>query len=399
MADVSAFYNLALHSANSSIIAFTPAVTPGLNHTATIDLLEGILGNQGRTLVFTSEPSLRSVSLPISEPITNTTRTSESIGSNTSSSIVLDAGIWDMSRLQTRYPADITVVSTQDGPAYLVDTTIIVEEGAQVTIAGANILMVSPADDRDRRIEVQGNLSITNSRISSWDQARSSPDSNPYHQRPFIFIDEGRLTIDNSSISHMGFQLSGFGADRSARAAIIIHESDGFSVTNSSLSFNYDALFARNSSEAIISGTEVYANTRTGISLRSGSSSVNIVGNHVHDNGYEGIECIECVRSVISQNVAEHNKEAGIKLIASNFSAILENDVRYNEKSGIYLRDKSTENSIRANTITDNREGIRLAGNSSNNLIFENSLLQNHEAIDIDDTSRPNQQRNNRIAD
>ena len=398
MTDVASFYNLALHSSNSSVIAFTPAVPPKLNHSMSVALLEEILNDDGRTVRYTSEPAGRTATVPISAPPVPATDSGEAIGANTTSSIVLDSGTWNMSRLHTRYPADIAVVSTQDGNAYLVETSIIIGEDAQVNIADAVLWIISPEEgDRDRRIEVQGNLTIANSLISSWDSANSTLDDNPYHQRPFIFVEEAGLSITNSSISNMGFLLSGFGEDRDARAAIIIHESDGFSITNSSLAYNLDALYVRNSSGATIAGNEVFANTRTAIDIRSGSSDLNIVDNNVHDNGYEGIVCIECFKSAISGNTVDHNKEVGIKLIHSNLTGISENKLSHNEKIGIFLRDNSTRNAIQANIIAESREGIRLSGNSSNNFLFENDLMGNDEGIDADESSRPNQQRNNRV--
>jgi parallel beta-helix repeat protein len=398
MADVASFYNLALHSSNSSTIAFTPAMPPEINHSMSVALLDEILSDDGRTLVYTSEQAGRTATVPISVADAPAADSGEAIGSNTTSSIVLDAGTWNMSRLHTRYPADIAVVSTQDGNAYLVDTSIIVGEDAQVNIADAVVRIISPEDgDRDRRIEVQGNLTISDSTISSWDNANNTLDDNPYHQRPFIFVEEGGLSITNSSISNLGFLQSGFGEDRDARAAIIIHESNGFSIINSSLAHNFDALYARNSSGATIGGNEFFANMRTAIDIRSGSSDLRILDNNVHDNGYEGIVCIECFKSAISGNTVEHNKEAGIKLIYSNFTGIRENTLSHNEKFGIFLRDNSTQNAIQANTVSESREGIRLSGNSSNNFLFENDLMGNDEGIDADESSRPNQQRNNRV--
>jgi parallel beta-helix repeat protein len=61
------------------------------------------------------------------------------------------------------------------------------------------------------------------------------------------------------------------------------------------------------------------------------------------------------------------------------------------------LRDNSTQNAIQANAVSESREGIRLSGNSSNNFLFENDLMENDEGIDADESSRPNQQRNNRV--
>ena len=76
-ADVIAFYNLALHSSNSSIIAFTP---------------------------------------------------------DTASSIAISGGTWNMRSLQTRYPQEIRPIQTGLGTSYLVDTIIIIiiiEEASQ----------------------------------------------------------------------------------------------------------------------------------------------------------------------------------------------------------------------------------------------------------------------------
>jgi parallel beta-helix repeat protein len=397
MSDLLSFCSLALHSANSSIIAFTPPVPPSINYTASIDLLDGLLQDGGRTLVYTSEPAANSQSVQISAS-SQVAGISSAIGTNTTSSVVIDSGSWNISRLHTRYPADVALVSSQDGVGYLVDTSIIVGEGAQLDIADAVVWISSPPEgDNDRRIEVQGNLTVTNSYISSWDSSKNAPDENPYHQRPFIFADEANLEINNSTVAYMGFMDGGPG-ERSTRAAITVYESNGFSVTNSTLSFNFDSLYARNSSGFTVEGSKIYANARTGIDIRSGAQNIAINGNHVHDNGYEGVVCIECSRALISGNVIEHNREAGIKLVSSNFSGIRENELSHNEKFGIFLRDNSSRNAIQANTITESRDGIELASNSNNNLIFENVLARNDGAIDVDDSSTPNQQRNNRVA-
>jgi parallel beta-helix repeat protein len=397
MADVAAFYSLALHSANSSIIAFTPPVPPRVNHSTSIDLLEELLDHTGTTLEFVTDPASNPVRLPMIASVPEA-QSATPIGANTTSSIVVDSGSWNMSRLQTRYPADIAIQTGQDGNSYLIDTTVIVEEDAELEISDAVVWIASPqSNDGDRRIEIKGNLTISDSAVSSWDTEKGTPDYNPYHERPFVFVDEGQLAISNSTITNMGFLVGGFGESR-ARAAVTVHESDNLAVTNSTLASNFDALYARNSSFTL-TDNEISGNTRSGIDIRSGSRDLAISGNRVSDNGYEGIICIECTRAVISENLVEHNKEAGIKLVSSNFTTIRDNELRYNEKFGIFLRDNSTQNTLQSNMVMESRDGIALAGNSSNNMIFENILLQNGEAIDIDTTSQQNQQRNNRVTD
>ncbi|HKU49911.1 MAG TPA: hypothetical protein VJP79_08175, partial [Nitrososphaera sp.] len=200
MADLAALYSLALHSDNSSIIAFTPppsyqqqsppAGAAGNSTVSAGDLLSEILGAVygGRTIVFTSEPVSNPVSMPINAPPPPAAENnsvvpagSNAIGTNTTSSIVVDSGSWNITSLQARYPADIRIISTPDGIAYLVNTTVILEKDAELDIDDSIVWIASPRPgDSDRRIEAQGNLTITDSQISSWDGIRAKQDDNPY---------------------------------------------------------------------------------------------------------------------------------------------------------------------------------------------------------------------------
>lgn len=392
MADVMAFYNLALHSGNSSVIAFTPSALPRFN--STIALLEEILDSSG-TLAFTNESSPAQPASMVVGSAGNITTTS--IGAETTQRISIEEGAWDMQRLQQRYPADISAIQTSFGAGYLVDTTLVFGEGAQLDITGENVLLASPAQDKDRRIEILGRATIADSRISSWDVVAGAPDQNPYHQRPFIFVDGGTLDIRNSTVSHMGFPLVGLSEERSARAAVMFHDSSNFTIANSTIAFNFDGIYTRNSSNFLISGSEIYGNTRSGIDIRSGSGNFTISSNDVHDNGYEGVICTECSGVRIAGNTVDHNKEAGIKLFShTNATMVSNNIVQYNEKFGIYLRNNCTDNVIRNNTVTGSEEGITLTGSSTNNTITANIVLGNDVAIEMDSTSQTNVLRSNR---
>jgi parallel beta-helix repeat protein len=394
MADAMAFYNLALHSGNASVVAFTPGALPRFN--STTDVLEELLEDGGRTLMFTDEGNAARPEGMVIGSADNITTIP--IGANTTHRIAIDEGVWNMQRLQQRYPSDVSIVQTGSGPGYLVDTTVVVGEDAQLDISGENVLIASPAQDKDRRIEVRGRASIVDSLVSSWDAAASAPDQNPYHQRPFIFVDGGRLDVRNSTISHMGFPLAGLSDERSARAAVMFHDSGNFTIANSTIAFNFDGIYARNSSNFQIVNNEVYGNTRSGIDIRAGSHDFALNSNHVHDNGYEGIICTECIGAGLARNNVEHNKEAGIKLFShTNSTSISNNIVKYNEKFGIYLRNNSTDNVIRNNTITGSEEGITLAGSSISNVIVNNIVVGNDAAIEMDPASQTNTLRANRL--
>jgi parallel beta-helix repeat protein len=303
-----------------------------------------------------------------------------------------------MKRLHARYPSDIRIIQTSSGPGYLVDTTLIISENARLDISGENVFIASPTQDKDRRIEVSGGAAIANSLVSSWDTSANAPDTNPYHQRPFIFVDGGRLDIRNSTISHMGFPLAGLSEERSARAAIMFHDSGNFTVANSTIAFNFDGIYARNSSNFQITGNDIFANTRSGIDIRAGSHNFTMSANHVHDNGYEGIICTECKGVTIAGNIVEHNEEAGIKLAShTNSTSVNNNAARYNEKFGIYLKGASTLNRVVNNTITGSEHGITLTESSNNNTISGNVVGSSDIAIVMDPTSKSNQLSNNRL--
>ena len=392
MADVAAFYNVALHSGNSSIVAFTPSSPPNFN--ATTALLEQILKDGGRTLAFVGYGS-RAPPVDMAFGINNTTATNTPVGANTTSSMTVNDGIWDMQSLQASHPNEITSVHTSLGMGYLVNTTIIVGENAQLNIANEKIFIVSPSlGDKDRRIEVVGRALINNSLISSWDAAANAPDSNPYHQRPFIFVDGGQANILNSTIAYMGFPLAGLSIERTARAAIMFQDSSNFVITNSTIAFDFDGIYARNSSNFRIDDNEISANTRSAIDIRAGSHNFTISENHVHDNGYEGIICTECMGVAIAGNVVEHNAEVGIKLAShTNSTSVNNNTARYNEKFGIYLKDGSAFNRVINNTITESRQGITLTGSSNNNTIAGNAVSSDIAVI-MDPSSRSNRLSN-----
>ena len=54
----------------------------------------------------------------------------------------------------------------------------------------------------------------------------------------------------------------------------MFHDSSNFAIaTNSTIAFNFDEIYARNSSNFQIRVNEVYANTRSGIDIGTGSSN------------------------------------------------------------------------------------------------------------------------------
>jgi len=396
MADIKAFLNLALHSANKSVVAFTPSVPAKFN--ATTAILKELLKDDRKTLMFIDGANSTPQPVKMATAGAATTIAIPPIGANTSSSVIIRYGSWDMHSLQSRYPGNIRLVNTSLGAGYLVNTTLIIGENAELNIANENLFLASPRyGDEDRRIEIDGKALINNALISSLNISDNAPDANPYHQRPFLFVDKGHLDIKNSSISYMGFPVAGLSNDRSGRSAIMFQHTANFTISNSTIAFNFDGIFVRDSSNFQIMGNKIYGNLRSGVDIRAGSHNFAIISNHVHDNGYEGIMCTECINVSIINNTIEHNEEAGIMLAHSNFTNVHDNTARYNEKFGIYLKDNSTDSKFQGNILAQSEEGITLTGYSNNNFLVGNTLIENDHPIVADLTSRSNIIQNNNL--
>src|SRR5690606_8061090 len=115
----------------------------------------------GRTLAFVGDGGTNIISPPIPMLVGQAENlTTSAIGVNTTDRIVVADGEWNMQNLQQRYPQDISVIQTHFGTSYLIDTTLVIGENARLDISGENVLIASPVQDSDRRLEIAGNASI-----------------------------------------------------------------------------------------------------------------------------------------------------------------------------------------------------------------------------------------------
>jgi parallel beta-helix repeat protein len=135
---------------------------------------------------------------------------------------------------------------------------------------------------------------------------------------------------------------------------VAIIKSENITVSNLSLSENWQGIFLAKTNNSIIEG-------------------VNVTNNQI------GIYLWDCFGNKISECIASNNYH-GIVATYSQGNEFRSNTVTLNSYYGLYLF-RSTNNRISYNTISQNRWGIGLYY-SSNNTFYHNNLIDNEEQVE-----------------
>ena len=112
------------------------------------------------------------------------------------------------------------------------------------------------------------------------------------------------------------------------------------------------ALIWRNAKRVEMIGCEVYNNKKEGILVETGdleyknNTSVRLIDNKVHGNGYLGISC-GCIESILIQgNEVFDNVSVGIFVRNPRQTMIRNNDIHHNESGGIQVRMAEFQNTF-----------------------------------------------------
>jgi len=173
---------------------------------------------------------------------------------------------------------------------------------------------------------------------------------------------------------------------------------------------NFSGFTVQNCEMYGIDGIEgVYMNIPSYTIINNVSSNyINVSGNIIINNDWDGIFFGSSNNNTISSNIIENNnksgitiwddnntifgntitgnKEFGIWLLNSKNNIVFKNAINKNRIDGIYL-DGSSCNNISENIITDNTNGIWIGDSSQNNNISGNTITSEHEGIRLDKCS------------
>lgn len=238
-----------------------------------------------------------------------------------------------------------------------------------------------------------GNVLISNTKITSWDEGSNFPDLNHADGRSYITAKgTGRMDVVNSEIGFLGYEgLPRRGGPFGGSYGLSWKITNGTigenlltgSVINSLVHDNYFGLYTFGATGIIIKNNEVFKNVQYGIDPHDDSNNFLIVGNNVHDNGNHGIIISKrCVSNEISNNISYNNRLHGIMLDKNSDSNIVQGNIVFGNVDGIALYE-SDNNLIVKNDIYQNKQGIRLNSGSSSNYIEKNQITSNGNGIHV----------------
>lgn len=281
----------------------------------------------------------------------------------------------------------------QDGATVLIHGPAAGGSVSELRLKSNNII---PGDFIEIRAD-WGSIDIDSTKIISWDDAVSGPDTE-YEAMGRAFIrarsslaldgvtpKESRMDIKNSEIAYLGYQGSeaygltwkALGLEEYGLGVFDILGVYG-DVVNSNIHHNHFGIYTYGAEGMTFVGNEVHHNNVYGIDPHDDSDYLLIDGNHTHNNGTHGIICSKrCNNLTITNNISEYNGANGIMIHRTVEDSLLANNTtNHNGDTGIAVFD-SSDNVIRDNISRFNDRGIRLSVGSENNLIENNDLSFN----------------------
>lgn len=281
---------------------------------------------------------------------------------------------------------------------WFLGTTIRLQQGATLNLhgssAGGDVNELRLRSNSGQIVYIQANwgtVDIQNTKILSWDESKSGPDTDYSNQRAYIqvrsFLEgdtprESRMNIHASDIGYLGF----YGAEAYGLSwKVNVPDMSGYDkvdvfgdVTDSRIHHNYFGAYTFGAFGMQWKNNEFDNNAEYGLDPHDNSDQLVIENNEFHHNGNHGLICSRfCDHLTIRNNVSHHNKGNGIMLHrATNDSLVEQNQLYGNGDSGIAIFD-SHNNTIQNNKSWSNNNGIRFSVGSSNNTILNNEFKDN----------------------
>lgn len=269
-----------------------------------------------------------------------------------------------------------------------VNRTVIVTNGATLSIGGPGVREVRLISDRSRwssLVTRDASLRFRGTRqkrllIHSWNPRTGRPDGYLEDGRASVSVRwRGRLDSFDTTYADLGFY-----EGRVSGVAVIgpeKHHGGTGNVYRSRFERNIYGAFTYNADNMRWVNNEFVHNVVYGFDPHDGSNNFLTERNYAAYNGKHGIIFSRfCANNVIRRNISEHNGWHGIVLDdgkaadgPSNFNQVYDNVVRENGRVGISI-DGSQQTIIRNNRISGHRYGIRLYGPTSGTMIRSNQI-------------------------
>lgn len=268
-----------------------------------------------------------------------------------------------------------------------------------------------------------GSISITGTRITSWDTIAGDFDTSFLDDsgRAYIAVKnrrarftDTRMDVIDSEIAYLGyFAETSYGISWKVVAEDdttsnplgtgILGEGITGRVTGSRFHHNYFGIYIYGAGDMVWQDNRIYDNYGYGFDAHTVTRGTILRGNKTYGNGLHGIIFAEfCTDNVIENNLSYDNDGHGIMLHESSDGNIVTGNEVYGNNDGIALFE-SSNNLISGNTVRQNVTGIRIYGrthDSSGNTLTDNDITGNTSyGIYIYDAAVSNFFEDNRIQD
>ena len=266
-------------------------------------------------------------------------------------------------------------------------SSLFVGSGVTLVLDSNEVTWLKLMSQKDKFVILRGNDSniiVRSVKITSWDAAEDTYDTNLDDGRSFVFAKgSGRMDLYNSELAYLGYPtsddviVSPYGVSwKVSRIELKTVVLSG-EVIGSKFHHNYFGAYTFGATGMVWRKNEFYENVRYGLDPHDDSNGFLVEENTAHNNNAHGIIFSKrCMYNVIRNNYTYDNKLHGIMLHeASNNNEIYGNLVTGNT-SGISLW-RSSNNLVYDNTIDNNRHGIRANMASDNNVIENNRITGN----------------------
>ena len=245
-----------------------------------------------------------------------------------------------------------------------------------------------------------GNMLISNTKITSWDESISAPDQKYWNGRAYVTAkSSGRMDIINSDLGYLGYvglpkrggEFGGsYGVSWKIENGSLRNNLLTGVVTGSKFHNNFFGLYTYGATGMLIRDNEFYDNVEYGLDPHDDSNNFLVENNKAHGNGKHGIIFSRnCFNNVIIGNTSYGNKLHGIMLDRDSSNNLVQKNIVYENTDGIAIYG-SNENIILENEIRTNERGIRMNVGSTGNYSEGNKIYSNNRGVYVYDQANKN---------
>ncbi len=262
-----------------------------------------------------------------------------------------------------------------------------------------------------------GQISIRNTRITSWDPGAGATDTEflDGSGRAFIAAKNRRsefapnwMDVIGSEIAYLGFfEETAYGiswkviSEPEKGDTGILGQGMTGKVSGSKFHHNYFGLYVWGVGDMEVRNNEFYENYSYGFDAHTVTRRTILEDNYSHDNGLHGIIFADrCTENVVRRNRSVNNRGHGIMLHESSDNNIVEDNFISGSVDGIPLFE-SSNNVVAGNVVRDSVTGIRVYGRAvaSRGNLFEGNEIATSKTYGVwlYDAAEENTFRDNRV--